>query len=77
MYEAGQKIRIARRAIYAGSQCSEREYDREVVECREIEGQSAYLISVKAPSGKITRGRLSNGFINVYYPRNARYEIVS
>lgn len=76
MFEKGQKIRIARRAIYAGSQCSEREFDREVVEYREIEGQSAALISVKAPNGKITRGRYSNGFINVYFPRNARYEVV-
>jgi hypothetical protein len=76
MFEKGQKIRIARRAIYASSHCSEREYEREVVDYREIEGQDAAMISVKAPSGKITRGRYSNGFINVYHPRAARYEVV-
>jgi len=76
MYESGQKIRIARRAIYASSTSREQEFDREVVECREIEGQAAALITIKSASGRITKGRLSNGHINVYHPKPARYEII-
>ena len=78
-FAPGQKITIARRAIYAGSHSSEREYEKIITEYREIEGQSAALISVKSAKGgnTVIRGRLEGNFINVYYPRAARYEIVS
>lgn len=77
-YEVGQKITIARRAIYASSTSTEREYEKVIVEFKEIEGQDAALISVQSPKGgKIIRGRLnSRGEINVFFPRAARYEIV-
>jgi hypothetical protein len=76
-YEVGQKITIARRAIYASSTSNEREYEKVITEYREIEGQSAALISVKsAKGGKVIRGRLEGNYINVYHPRAARYEIV-
>ena len=77
MYAAGQKIRIARRAIYASSSSTEREYDKVITEYREIEGQDAALISVRSPKGgKEIRGRLEGGYIHVYHPRAAKYEIV-
>lgn len=75
--KAGDRITIARRAIYASSTSSEREYEKVITEYREIEGQSAALISVRSPKGgKEIRGRLEGNFINVYFPRAARYEIV-
>jgi hypothetical protein len=74
---AGDNIRIARRAIYASSTCSEREYDKVVTEYREIEGQNAALISVRSPKGgKVIRGRLEGNYIHVTHPRAARYEII-
>lgn len=75
--KAGDKIIIARRAIYSSSTSSEREYEKVITEYREIEGQSAALISVRSPKGgKVIRGRLEGNYIHVYHPRAAKYEIV-
>lgn len=75
--KAGDTITIARRAIYASSTCSEREFERTVVECTEIEGQNAAIITLKSKSGSTIKGRLEGGYIHVSYPRAAKYEVLS
>lgn len=76
--KAGDNITIARRAIYASSTCSEREYEKVITEYREIEGQSAALISVRSPKGgTVIRGRLEGNYIHVSHPKAAKYEVIS
>jgi glutamine amidotransferase-like uncharacterized protein len=73
----GDTIKIARRAVYASSTCSEREYEKVITAYRKIEGQDAAIISVQSPKGgTVITGRLVGNYIDVYYPKNAKYEII-
>lgn len=74
--KAGTRITIERRAIYAGNSSSERAYDREVVEVRQLEGQNAAIVTLKDKGGKLTRFRKEGNFLHVRHPRAAKYEIV-
>ena len=72
--KAGQTITIERRAIYANTQCSERAVQKTIESVKDIEGQDAQIIKFKGDKRSF---RKTGNFLNVYYPRNAKYEIVS
>ena len=75
--KANDTIIIERRAIYASSTSSERQYERTVVEIETIKGQSARLVTLADKNGRFKRFRQVGNYLIASYPRAAKYEIVS
>jgi hypothetical protein len=72
----GQSIKIARRAIYASSTSSEREFIRTVTSVREIPDQDATIVKLADSRGKVTSYRKEGNYLFTYYPKPAKFEIV-
>lgn len=74
----GQKIKLARRAIYASSgTSSEREIERTVIEIKTIKGQDAKIITLSDNHGKCRSYRMEGDtYLISSFPKPIKYEII-
>lgn len=75
-FQIGDKIRIERRAIYANSHSSEREYVKEIINILTDDNTNAFALKFKGQENRWYRFNDYNNYLDSYFPTSIRFEYI-